>query len=231
MSILSLLPFQQANRSSNSIKTRNVREEKAHICDILRPLHHELLTRLPGAAIQLCAKKLGISSKGVIVLDNENEMIVLSDYCIYNFRPVRRNVVEDYLAETTPEHDSDKMKILQAMASALYSIFEVMEVERGMGIHMRDALFGMDVFVTDYYFSHSLIPGFLIAGRILPLPEINIFSGAALPIDEEILEDAQQWLESRYLNGPISPEMESRLAAYIIRLALAQGMASHVGYV
>ena len=65
-------------------------------------------------------------------------MSVLMDYCLYHPEPVRRNLVAKYLEKSPPPADSDEMIALRAMTEAYYPLFQITEVERGVGVTVQD---------------------------------------------------------------------------------------------
>ena len=235
MAIVSLMPFLKQKQDLAQTKEATI-ERKKQFSMLLYKLHHELIKRLD-PEIEICAKKLGLMRKGLWLFDDENEMITLMDYAIYNFYPCGRNVISRFLEESPPPANSDEMRLLRAMQAAYYSIFEVIEVKRGLGLEVLDMLRMKRLFVVDYYFSLTVWPGTMLAGRILPLSEFNIFSGAALPVlDVEVVEEARKHAASFTQAGEpgpyeFSPRQDTELATVIIRMALVRGAASQVEYV
>ena len=92
---------------------------------------------------------------------------------------------------------------------------------------------GDSVFIVDYSLSHTAKIGSLVAARILPLPEFNIFSGVLAPVDERIVEASKNklaLLKSCHPDGSITPQERSELALYVFRQALAQDYVSLVAH-
>src|SRR5437764_3440116 len=144
-------------------------------------LNNRLVKTLPRSVLDEGGKKLGILKKNVLVLDTEDEIAVLMDYCIYDIRRQGINAVERYLAESPPPADSDEMVILQAMRQARYSLFMVEATAPGVGVHVRDLLRDEPLFLVDVGFSASGAPGYVLAARIMAPEGITETTGAALP--------------------------------------------------
>ncbi len=206
----------------------------------LRELSVELNTRLSQLlskdAIEEGGNKLGILKGKTILLDSEDMICVLMDYCLYNVRRQGMNTIERYLAESPPPPDSDEMVILKGMQNARYTLFLVESSERGVGITIRDLLCDETRFVTDVSFSQSAQIGLVLAGRLLAPEGICITSGAVLPVgvlpSEERDRFLQPFLEKFKGAGfrHITPEEESELAAALIRMCLKRGAAEHIEY-
>src|SRR5207244_4376895 len=96
-----------------------------HLRRVALPLNNRLVETLPKNVLDEGGKKLGILKKNVLVLDTEDEISVLMDFCLYDVRRQGVNAIERYLAESPPPPDSDEMVLLQAMRQARYSLFEV----------------------------------------------------------------------------------------------------------
>ncbi len=69
--------------------------------EVGRNLNNHLVTLVPKAALLECGKKLGLVQGKALVLDNEEELSILFDYCLYNYRRGGKNIIERYM-ETSP---------------------------------------------------------------------------------------------------------------------------------
>jgi SEC-C motif len=158
------------------------------------------------------------------------------DYAIYNVRIAGQNAVERYLEVSPPSPDSDEMDLLKAMLEARYSLFEVVDVEAGVGVTVRDALRNETEFLADIGLSSSGAMGGCLATRVIPLQEHGILmsSGAGLPVDRAVLARIINALERSFDTGTdyslLTPDQESNLAALVIRTCLEAGMSSRIVY-
>lgn len=124
-----------------------------------RDLNNKLVKRLSKDALYEGGRKLGILRGGALVFDTEDETSVLMDYCLYDVRRNGRNAIEQYLIDSLPDPESDEMTCLRAMQQAIYSLFVVESVERGLGVIVRDLLSQEVLLVVDMGFGSTAQPG------------------------------------------------------------------------
>ena len=105
-------------------------------------LNNLLVKTIPKKTLEECGRILGFFRKEVLVFETEDETSVLMDYCLYYPGPDGRNLVAKYLEKSPPPADSEEMAALQEMTHAYYSLFQVVDVERGVGVSVRDLLRG-----------------------------------------------------------------------------------------
>jgi len=188
-------------------------------------------------AIMDCAKKLGLRKGKNLILENMHEMDVFMDYCIYSYRKGGKNAIQRYIDQCDPAEESDEWILLRAMLHSHYSIFQVRAIERGKGLTLCDLLCGEDLLLFDVGLSSSASQGMMFAGRILPLGDYYITSGAFIPLDRELVEktvipSAERFLSkiNRKPESIITPADEDRFSVEIIRAALREGMMQRMAY-
>ncbi len=201
-----------------------------------RNLNHKLVERLKQDVLNEGGKKLGMLRRNVLVLDTEDQIAVLMDYCIYDIRRKGRNAVEQYLAEVPPAPESEEMVLLKAMQQARHSLFRVEAVERGVGVTVHDLLRGDTQFIVDVGFSRTAKPGLVMAFRIMSPENITMTTGAPLPVGMPPKADQGTWLQ-RMLGkmqkadfNHLLPQEATEVTTTIIRACLASGAADHVVY-
>ena len=118
-------------------------------------LNNLLVKTIPKKTLEECGRILGFFRKGVLFFESEDETSVLMDYCLYYPRPDGRNLVAKYLEKSPPPAGSDEMVALQEMTHAYYSLFQVIGVERGVGVGVRDLLRGETGFIVDVGFGDT----------------------------------------------------------------------------
>ena len=109
-------------------------------------------------------------------------MSVLMDYCLYYPEPDGRNLVAKYLEKSPPPADSDTVIALWAMTEAYYSVFQITEVERGVGVTVQDLLRDKTGFIVDIGFGNTAQRHLILASRLRDLGLLTT-RGAALPVD------------------------------------------------
>src|SRR5438105_273349 len=112
-------------------------------------LNNRLVKTLSREALDKGGRKLGLLKKNVLILDTEDEIAVLMDYCIHDVLDRGVNTVERYLTESPPPADSDEMMLLQALRQTRFSLFAVEDFEPGVGVHVHDLLRDERLFLTD----------------------------------------------------------------------------------
>jgi SEC-C motif-containing protein len=187
------------------------------------------------------AERLGLLSPApgrrgeeVLLLEDEYEISVLMDYCLYHGRRDGCTVVDQALADAPPAAGSDELLLLEAMQGARFSVFAVEEVAPGIGVHVRDLLRDELLFLVDIGFSQTATPGLLLAGNVICLPELSMTTGAMLPVNRMVVEGLLQHLPERFATATVrqfrqlSPHDQSELAGFVIHACLAGGAASYV---
>jgi len=199
-------------------------------------LNHTLVKTLDKKVLHEAGRALGMLKGDTLVFDSMDQTSVLMDYGIYNIRRGGRNAIQRYLDEKRPSPGSEERTALESMLQAYYSILQVVDVERGVGVSVRDPLRGDTGFLVDIGFSATAPKGMLLATRVIPDPEGRFLStgGAALPVTGEVLlqieKDITRTLSEVSDFTQITPEQEAILAAQVIRRCLASGAATQIGY-
>jgi hypothetical protein len=207
----------------------------------LRRVGLELNTRLTKtlskSELDEGGRKLGILQRDVLVLDTEDEIAVLMDYCLHDVRRHGATAVERYLAAPPAAVGADEMVLLQALRQARFSLFAVESSEPGVGVHVRDLLRDEPLFLVDVGLSRSAAVGLVLAARVMAPEGIGMTTGAALPAGVLSPSQRSAFVESLAadfggtdLRDP-SPEEASELAATIIRACLRRGAAERIAYV
>jgi hypothetical protein len=207
-----------------------------HLRQVGLELNNRLVETLPKRTLDEGGKKLGILKNNVLVLDTEDEIAVLMDYCLHDVRRQGLTAVQRFLAKTPPPPDSDEMVLLQALSQARFSLFTVEAAEPGIGVHVRDVLRNEALFLMDVGFSQTASRGMTLAARVMAPEGMNMTTGAALPVG--VLSPKQQAAVRRRARAlfpdgdlrKLTPEQSSALAAQFIRDCLKRGAAEHIEY-
>lgn len=189
-------------------------------------LNNELVTRLSRDMLHNGAKSLGMLRDGILVFDTEDETSVLMDYCIYDVDRKGRNAVDQYLADNPPDPDSDEMACLHAMQHATYTMLVVLQIEPGVGCHVRNLFSDETQLLADIGLSQTAQPGAVFATRLLDFGDFVSTGGAALPagrLDDDQLDEWQQNLRNGMNVDRFDP-------APVIRACLQQGASSSIRY-
>jgi len=201
-------------------------------------LNSKLVRLLPKEDLEVGARKLGMMDKSnVLVMENEDEMPILVDYCIHSVLKNGENLIDRCLEEFPIDFSFEEMEILDLLADSCYTIFEITDTVPGVGIHAVDFLYEIEpFFLADLFFSQTAMPCMVVAGRLIDFGDFHATTGAALPVtsisllknikrisDKIIFENVEDTLESRR-------KQEAELSGDVIRLLLKHGASSNIVY-
>ena len=183
--------------------------------------------------IEATARKLGLWSNGMLVLDNMDQSCVLFDQAIHGYFRDGKNAVDRYLDEHPPDPGSDYEAFLAAKKLAFYSLFQVEEIVPDVGVHVRDIFYGRRGFLADVGFSRTAVKGVVFATRVLPAGDFIITGGAVLPVDVDTLAKISRLpalnASSRDL-ADMSRQELADVASTIIRLCLEGNASRSIRY-
>jgi hypothetical protein len=197
-------------------------------------LSARLVKTLSKEVLDEAGRALGMLRKGTFVFDSEDQTAVLMDYAIYNVRRDGRNAVERYVDESPPPPGSDQSVVLQAMLKAYYSLLQIVDVEHGVGLSVRDILSGKTDFLVDIGLGSTARKGAIMATRVIRHEGFVTTGGAGLPVPPEagprIKKDLERMFPPDTDYTRLTPKQEADLAARVIRDCLAADASSHVAY-
>ncbi len=202
-----------------------------------RYLNQDLVRRLPKGTMLECAKKLGLRKGKSLSFQNEGEMPVLFDYCLYNHRRAGKNIIEKYLEDSPPAETSDEMTLLRAMVKAHYSVFMVEEIQNGMGATLFDLLRHDRLSLIDIGIGTTARRGMIFGGRVLPLGDFYMTSGAFVPLWPDIVERIvipalEKFCPDAHAEDlvELSHSQEAAFSGQVIRAALKAGALKRMAY-
>jgi hypothetical protein len=199
-------------------------------------LNNTLVGTLSKETVLEGGRRLGILKDGKLVLDHEDQMSVVMDYCIHNVWVDGQNAIQRYREQSPPPSGSDEMVILTAMLEGYYSLIEVINAEPGVGLTVRDHLRGGTHFLADIGMSQTANRGAGFATRLFSVEEAGFVmtGGAGLPVTAPVFIGIKRELDQRFGREMdftrLTPDQESELAAAAIRICLESGMGSHIAY-
>ena len=199
-------------------------------------LNLKLVKTIDKGALDEAGRRLGILKNGTLVLDTEDQMSVLMDYCLHNVWIDGQNAVQRYREQSPPRSGSDEMLLLTAMLDGHYALIEVLDTEPGVGLTVRDHLRGVTHFLADIGMSQTAKIGSVFATRLFSLEEHGFLmtGGAGLPVTAPVFRKIKKELDRRFSPkidfARLTPTDESDLAALVIRICLDSGMGSRIAY-
>ena len=149
-----------------------------------RELSSEILHSVSASALKTAGRKLGLWHRGSLVLDNVDQSSVVMDSAIHGCLEAGRNAVDRYVAANPPLEGSDRQAALAAMQRAFFSVFQVTEVVKGIGVRVKDLLRDENHLLADVGFSQTAARGVTLATRVYPFEDFIMSPGAAVPITD-----------------------------------------------
>src|SRR5262245_60927535 len=86
-----------------------------HLRQVVMEINNNLARRLSRERLDEGGNKLGILQEGTLVLDSQDEIAVLLDFCLHDIRPQGRTAIEEFLAEAPYPAGSDEELCLRAL--------------------------------------------------------------------------------------------------------------------
>ncbi len=145
------------------------------------------LVRYCGPVVEQAAKDLGVWVKGTIVMDMD-QMPVLMDHAIHHRFKEGSNIADCYIAEHPARPGSDAETLQAAMGRVFFSMFQVTDVVKDVGVLVTDIFRDRSHLLVDISFSASATKHGVLASRMLPFEGFIMTTGAAQPVDPGVLE-------------------------------------------
>jgi len=192
------------------------------------------LVKLCGDSIERAAKDLGMWVDGTVVMADIDKSCVLMDYAIYDCREGGLNAVDRHVAKHPPAPGSDAEMVLAAKKRAFFSVFQVREIVEGIGVRVTDILRRREHFLADVGFSQTAVEGIVFASRVLPFEDFIMTTGAAVPVDADVLEGILECLDDRGLSHEdmrnLPREAFSEYTAMVLRACLGGSGDQQITY-
>jgi hypothetical protein len=201
---------------------------------LLRDMHSEAFRQMSRRGIRQAAEALGMWRDNTLYFDNESNMDVFWEYCLYQHFHDGQNGVQRYTRASRFAPGSDKALLAAAMTNARYRLMEIESLEKGVGITVRDILRHDRFFIMDRNFGSTATAGAVISGTILGLSEFSMTTGGVVPLrggwKKVVREVCGVALDGDALRATLSRDMEKTLAQHLVRLALDSGWTESVQY-
>jgi hypothetical protein len=161
-------------------------------------LNHKIIdSSLDHDLLKKSAKLLGIIHEGTIVFDSEDEVSVLMDFTLNEYKVNNKNTIEIYREKIGWQNEIEK-DILDALLSSYTSLFKVTSIsENENTLRLHDVLNKKDnIKLIDIGFSKSSVPGLLLFIRLVQFEDFNMTSGISFVFNG----DLEKYLLRRYKN-------------------------------
>jgi len=174
------------------------------------------------------AAKLGLLQGNVLNFDAEEDTGALFEYCNHDVWRNGRNALGRYLADSPPPADSAEMMLLQAKLSAVFSMFVVEKVGRGVGVEVRDLIRGDSRALMDVSLGNCADSGVVACARLMEVEGISMTTGTLIAGDVATYQRVMAALERKGETSSLledAPERRSAATALIIRHFMAYRIA------
>jgi hypothetical protein len=186
-------------------------------------------------ALDVCGKKLGVLQNNTFILDDMEQMGVIIDYFIYDYREGGLNAVARYIADSQLDPDSEKHVVVKAMSESFHTLLQVENVLPGVGAIVNDLMGDRQFLLVDLGLGRTAAKGMVFATRLLPFEDFVTTSGAALPVDMETLEEIFDYASQHYGTEDgkyieVDIRQKADLTAAIIRICLEANASDYIKY-
>jgi hypothetical protein len=202
---------------------------------IIELQNNDLLKYVSKKTLDVCGKKLGVLQNNTFVLDDMDQMGVVMDYCIYDYREDGLNTVARYIADSQLDPDSEKYAVVKAMSESFHTLVLVENILPGVGVIINDLMGSGKFLLIDMGLGRTATEDMVIATRLLPFGGFMTTSGAALPVDQETFEEIFDFAVQNYGTEDgeyieVDTRQKADLTAAIIRMCMEGNASEHVRY-
>ena len=138
-----------------------------------------------GEVLPQIIRALGIGQGKTFVLEDEEELNFLIDFCLHEFLSNGQTLLERYRSDQ-PNLEPVEITYLDAAKVSYTSLFKITEVNPSAStITVVDLLSKSEQLlpVINVNLSKTVIPGYIIFSRLLPYEQFNTFSGMLAAFD------------------------------------------------
>lgn len=195
--------------------------------DILTGWQMEAAETLRDQDLDAAATRLGRLLDGNRFIGSSDEVVIIADVALYDRRHGGTSLIERYLAALPDPQDTDEAALRQAIPTARFSIFEITAVEDGVGVQIVDRRDGSSTFVTDVLLSATAEPAWMLLGRLVPLNDFGMLTGAPVLPEDDAARAIEAALAARFPGRAVSdlvnlsPEEEGDFTDLTLATALA----------
>lgn len=196
-------------------------------------LNAKILKKLSSEDIKTCGRHLGIWHQKALVINNEDEMDLFTDYATYGYRPHGFNMAEKFLRLFDKEADDFELELLRRMRFAHYAIYQVEETNGTDSLKVVDVFSKVQYKLIDYQLAKTAYPGLILAGYLVDFDEFSIQTGGTVSVTREILESDEVMpvidsIDDNQLGDFLSnPVNGAKLAKAVVSATFQLGQASN----
>jgi len=128
-------------------------------------------------------------------LDDE---ISLIDWVVHDWVSPRtgRTMIQDLLADPSAGLSAREREALTAWSQSFVSLYEVQSVSTGVGIELKDLIFGQTDFVHDVSLSRQTVAWDIMFARVVPGERGTELTGATYTVHRHNLASMREWMDA-----------------------------------
>ena len=179
------------NKLFKKENTATVIEKYKEYRKVSKELNNKIMEKcLDPDVFKKSARLLGATEGEVLVLDNEDEMSVLMDFALREYKVNKQTTVEIYREKIGGENEIEK-EILDAFVLSYVSLFKIISISKTeKSLILEDILNQKDnIKIIDRALSKSAAPGMLVFIRIVPFKDFNMSAGILFAFYGELEKD------------------------------------------
>lgn len=194
-------PLSRTMPAARRAPDREIVERARDLMDARNSVLSELQHIPPDAFLLTCAKRLGVEQDGEVVMADLGSQLAFLDFCTHAFETRGRGALDLYRSQRGSAPAAGEQIVLDGMARARFSLFEVRRRLGADGSVMRDVIGGGRFTVIDD--GAALKVGTLVVGRVLPFEEFALLAAPCRVVGERLAATLRGDLVAM---GPVSRE-------------------------
>ncbi|PKM37275.1 MAG: hypothetical protein CVV06_06730 [Gammaproteobacteria bacterium HGW-Gammaproteobacteria-10] len=200
-------------------------------------LNSKIFRKFTKDDIKTCGKHLGIWHQKTLMVQNETEMDLFTDYAMFAYRPHGFNMAEKFLRLFSKEADAYELELLRRMSQAPYAIYQVEETNGTDSLKVVDVFSKVIYRLVDHQLARTARQGMILAGHLIDFDGFSIQTGGTVLLSKEILVAEQvtriiDRIDDNELSHFLSkPANGAKMAKAIISATIGLGETSNFGNV
>lgn len=182
-------------RQSEAIVSLAMLEDYQQYRDIYKEIHKDLLFIDPENRVNTAGKRLEVVEGKKMFIETEQEMNVLVDYGLFQYRKDEKNIPQRYYNSHHHLYSGKKLQALKIFKEAQFSLLLIIEPIEQHGIMVKDDLTDETLLLVDRGI-HQLAKthrNYAVLTHYLRTPEFVMTTGASIPVSLDSNEGKKMW--------------------------------------
>jgi len=194
----------------------------------------QMLDTMSDNEMIMAAKKLQMVHKNTLMFDRETETEILIEFALFSHLHAFGSIALRWCSQHTPANTLDE-DIFAGVQASFYSLFRVLEIFPSKGVLLQDTFTKKEFPLMDIGISRSAQVNMGIAGRIIPIHDWGMLTGAVIPVVNQTYYALKPYLQKKIQSDmvgqdhPFFGKNEMSFQATIIRTAIANGCFENMG--